>query len=33
VALTLWRAVGGTVVDEAGFLVTPDELRDRAVRR
>jgi hypothetical protein len=33
VALTLWRAVGGTVVDEGGFLVTPDELRDRAVRR
>ncbi|MBO9554514.1 hypothetical protein [Cellulomonas sp.] len=26
----LWRAVGGTVVDSGGFLVTPDELRERA---
>jgi len=29
----LWRAVGGTVVDAGGFVVGPDELRDRAVRR
>ncbi|GIG23488.1 hypothetical protein Cch01nite_42120 [Cellulomonas chitinilytica] len=26
----LWRAVGGSVVDSMGFLVTPDELRERA---
>jgi hypothetical protein len=26
----LWRAVGGSVVDAGGFLVTPDELRERA---
>jgi len=33
VASTLWRAVGGTVVDSGGFVVTPDELRDRATAR
>jgi hypothetical protein len=26
----LWRAVGGSVVDSGGFLVTPEELRERA---
>lgn len=29
----LWRAAGGTVVDAGGFVVTPDELRDRASQR
>jgi len=29
----LWRAIGGTVVDSGGFVVTPDELRDRSARR
>ncbi|WP_421735398.1 hypothetical protein [Cellulomonas sp.] len=33
VAAALWRAVGGTVVDSGGFVVTPDELRDRATAR
>ncbi|WP_315096254.1 hypothetical protein [uncultured Cellulomonas sp.] len=33
VAATLWRAVGGTVVDSGGFVVPPDELRDRATAR
>jgi len=33
VTAALWRAVGGTVVDAGGFLVTPDELRDRSARR
>lgn len=30
VAATLWRVAGGTVVDSGGFVVTPDELTDRA---
>ncbi|WP_138067688.1 hypothetical protein [Cellulomonas rhizosphaerae] len=30
VIAALWRAVGGTVVDAGGFVVTPDELRERA---
>ena len=33
VAAALWRAVGGTVVDSGGFVVPPDELRDRATTR
>lgn len=33
VAAALWRAVGGTVVDSGGFVVPPDELRDRATAR
>jgi hypothetical protein len=33
VAAALWRAVGGTVVDSGGFVVTPEELRDRATAR
>lgn len=33
VAVALWRAVGGTVVDSGGFVVPPDELRDRATAR
>ncbi|MET0788814.1 MAG: hypothetical protein ABWY33_06180 [Cellulomonas sp.] len=33
VAAALWRAVGGTVVDGGGFVVPPDELRDRATAR
>jgi len=33
VVATLWRAVGGTVVDAGGFVVPPDELRDRATAR
>lgn len=27
---TLWRVAGGTVVDAAGFVVTPDELAERS---
>lgn len=30
IAAALWRAVGGTVVDSGGFIVTPGELQDRA---
>lgn len=30
VTATLWRVVGGTVVDAAGFVVTPDELTTRS---
>ncbi|WP_156044202.1 hypothetical protein [Cellulomonas sp. HZM] len=33
VTSALWRACGGTVLDGGGFVVTPDELRDRASRR
>jgi hypothetical protein len=33
VAAALWRAVGGTVVDGGGFVVPPEELRDRATAR
>ena len=33
IAAALWRAVGGTVVDSGGFIVTPDELQDRATAR
>ena len=33
IAATLWRAVGGTVVDSGGFIVTPGELQDRATAR
>ena len=33
IAAALWRAVGGTVVDSGGFVVTPDELQDRATAR
>jgi hypothetical protein len=29
-AAALWRAAGGAVVDSGGFLVSPDELRERA---
>lgn len=30
VAATLWRVAGGTVVDSGGFVVSPEELTDRA---
>ncbi|MDM7829982.1 hypothetical protein [Cellulomonas edaphi] len=33
VAAALREAVGGTVVDSSGFVVTPDELRHRSARR
>ena len=33
IAAALWRAVGGTVVDSGGFIVTPGELQDRATAR
>ncbi|MDQ0375390.1 hypothetical protein [Cellulomonas humilata] len=33
IAAALWRAVGGTVVDSGGFIVTPAELQDRATAR
>ena len=33
IAATLWRAVGGTVVDSGGFVVPPEELQDRVTAR
>ena len=33
IAAALWRGAGGTVVDSGGFVVPPEELRDRGDRR